>query len=132
MSYVPKYGNKTEHAIVRLLVKELGKAGYVPVTVWNSEDYVPVLQAYEAGQQVSKPAPLTPKQYMDAIFDVDASVTLHFAPECDLENWGTHGIVLVQGNGEDLISNWHCGDERFNTAIEAVVDIIKKGPVSYG
>jgi hypothetical protein len=94
-----------ETRIVRGLIHALKKAGFVPVKLWDSEEY------QEA---------ITTTQALDAIESVDAIVTLHFAPKADITAWGRLGVMLVTGNGVDIISDWHCGNESFNAAVESV------------
>lgn len=93
--------SKIERAIVAALVDECSKAGFVPVKVWDGGEYVEAT---------------TLDAVIDAVFSVDES-TVHFAPAGDLVRWGKFGVFLVCGNGEDLISDNHCGNEAFAAAV---------------
>lgn len=94
-----------ERSIVRKLIRNLGKVGYKPCKVWDGGEYI------------NTP---TIKAAMDAVFAVDEA-TLHFKPPTG--KWGSHGVLLIGGNGEDIASDWHCQDEIFNAAIEKTLDI---------
>lgn len=109
---------KLERAIVTALIKECAAAGFVPVTVYQDGDYEPDLSSIEGPDQPT-PVALSTEAAIDAVFAVDVS-TLHFAPADNLGAWGNRGVMLVCGNGEDIISDWHCGNEAFNSAVARV------------
>lgn len=110
--YVPRFGAALEHAIVRHLLGTLRGAGFVPVCVWDSERYVRAT---------------TQEEVLNAIFEVDADVTLHFGRGGDPEGtWGAMGVMLVQGNGLDLISDWHSAPEDFDRAVWKAVDALEE------
>jgi len=92
-----------ERMIVRKLIRECKKAGFVPVKVWDSEEYQTVR---------------TEAETIEAVNSVDDS-TIHFAPVDNLEQWGRTGVYIVLGNGVDCISDYHCGNAKFEEAIEA-------------
>ena len=102
--------DKLERSIVRALIWELEQSGFSPVAVWDGEDYVSTLAADAA---------------IASIFSVDTS-TLHFAPKDDINKWGNLGVMLVCGNGKDIISDYHCGNEYFTKAVERVSDRIER------
>lgn len=97
-----------ERKIVRKVVRTLKAAGFVPVKVWDSQEYVDAV---------------TETEVLDAVFAVDDS-TIHFAPATDLEDWGHRGVYIVLGNGIDCLSDWHCGDSDFDAGLERVCDYI--------
>lgn len=93
-----------ERRLVRQIVRECKKAGFVPVKVWDDGDYVPATN--EAA-------------VLEAVFSVSVS-TIHFAPKDNLKRWGNLGVMIVCGNGVDCISDWHCGNEEFDKAVTHV------------
>lgn len=112
--YAPQFGTNLEHAIVRALVAELHKAGFVPVRVWNEGEYVKVKDM---------------RSILDAVFSVSAP-TLHFAPAADPKGWGRLGVLLVIGNERDIISDYHAGNAEFCAAIERVSDAAESGHIT--
>jgi hypothetical protein len=102
----PDICQKTEEAILKALVEELSIAGFTYVNVWDGEEYRPVSEGYA--------------QLLEEVFAVSDS-TVHFAPEDNPEKWGNLGVLLVCGNGEDFISDWHCGNKDFDAALDRVM-----------
>lgn len=86
---------KIEKAIVTALVEELGKSGFKPFQVWDGGEYVACTDVASV---------------LNAVFAVDTA-TVHFKP-------GDYGVFLVCGNGEDVISDYHCGNKTFTAAVE--------------
>ncbi len=82
-----------------------GKAGFVPVTVWDGGTYEPQGECH--GRNVV-PRQLSAAEVIEAVFAVDES-TIHFAPAYDLEAWGGLGVFCVGGNGRDFIGDAHVG-----------------------
>lgn len=107
---------RIERAIVTALVEECAKAGFVPRAVWDGEEYVLTLDL---------------DRVLSAVFSVDES-TIHFAPKDAPDDWGTLGVLCIGGNGEDVISDWHCGNAAFNAAVEATCRRIEDRPVVLG
>jgi hypothetical protein len=127
--YAPNYGAPIEHAITRALVHELDKAGFVAVAVWDSEEYQLADNATikaDAVPSMPAPKPMSLTEVLDSVFSVE-ECTLHFAKRDRLDAWGSLGVLLIGGNKEDLISDWHCGDEAFNAAVERVCYLANKG-----
>lgn len=94
-----------EKKIVRKLIRELKAAGYLPTQVWDSEQYVEV-----SGE----------RDTIEAVFAVDDS-TIHFDGGKG-KNGHEHGVYLVCGNGCDIISDYHIGDEAFDKVVSAVME----------
>ena len=122
--YVPEHGAPMEHAIVRALLKTLDEAGFVPVAVWDGEEYVAVWSGddYEprgSDGNLKLWRALTDREALDVVF-ATSDCTLHFAPTGKLEPWGNHGVYLVVGNGEDIISNTHMHRGAWDNALEAL------------
>lgn len=109
MAMSDKVRNALERAIVRALIDELGKAGYEPRAVWDGAEYTHVEGADAA---------------VAAVFAVDES-TLHFCPVGQRLNWGSTGVLLIGGNGEDIISDWHAGPPAFADAVQRACDRIQ-------
>ena len=107
-----------ERIIIRRLITEAAVRGFVPVKFWDGEEYQEVEQEVVCGEATRFSA-------IKAIDTVDEG-TLHFAPEKDRTAWGQRGVLLILGNGEDVISDWHSGDETFSAACEATLDAIEQ------
>ena len=105
------YRARLEHAIVHALIAELATAGFVPVQVWDGEEYVAACDA---------------QAVIEAVFAVDDTPTIHFAPAADPSAWGKLGVMVAPGNGQDLIVDYHCGDASFSAAIDRVCDRISE------
>ena len=97
---------KLERAIVRALIQSCASAGFVPHSVDDGGDEdVRVKNEDEA---------------FDAVFSVDES-RIRFRAESDKRKVPkVHSVLLIGGNGEDIISDWHCGDASFDAAVGAV------------
>ncbi len=94
-----------ELRIVRGLIRSLKKHGWKPVYV------------YDGGDEVVTP---TEAKALDAVFAVD-DARLYFRND----GGRTYGVLLIGGNGEDIISDWSYGtDDKdgFNAAIEQYLD----------
>jgi hypothetical protein len=62
----------------------------------------------------------TPKDAMELIFNLDEASLRFYRTGHDATKW--HGVLLILGNGEDIISDWNYskGDpDGFNAAMEA-------------
>ena len=114
-----------EKAIVTRLVEDQAKAGFVPVAVWDGEEYAPWGINHRESRDFLAPHALTVAEAIDAAFAVDES-TVHFAPASDLSDWGSRGVFLVGGNGEDIISDYHARNDAFVEAVEATCDSIEE------
>lgn len=103
-------GSPIEHAITRGLISALRGRGFVPVAVWDSEEYQTAEGVTVTLRESRKWTPrqlMTVAEVLDAVFAVDAISTIHFAPRGDLSAWGGHGVAVVPGNGIDFISDYH-------------------------
>ena len=95
--------DKVERRIVWGLIAHLARYGFALHSVNDGEE---VTRIHE------------PKAAMELIFNVD-EVSLRFSPS-GKGPW--HGVLLVLGNGEDIVSDWnYYADDRdgFNKAMEA-------------
>lgn len=104
-----------ERIIIKRLIAEQAKAGYVPVQYFDGMG--------SDGEYV--PLELNDEKILEVIDTVDAG-TLHFAPAAKHEDWGRRGVLLILGNGEDVISDWHTSDEAFGQACERTLDAIEE------
>jgi hypothetical protein len=111
-----------EKVIIVKLIEELDKAGFVPVQFWDGEEYQPIV--WKNGSTGPDNNVQREKACMDAITSVDEG-TLHFASKTDLKGWGRLGVLLILGNGEDVISDYHCGNAAFDAAIQSVYKFIE-------
>lgn len=94
---------RMERRIVANLIAHLERAGFAPLAVYDGEDYTKVADA---------------KAAMELIFDLDEASLRITRPGTEIE----HGILLVLGEGEDIICDWNYteGDpDGFNAAVEA-------------
>lgn len=94
-----------ERAIVRKLCRLLKAGGYPPSQVWDGGEYVPTT---------------TENEVIEAVFAVDEA-TIHFSggdEDCE------HGVLIILGNGVDCISDYHCGDNKFDTILHQVQEWI--------
>ena len=107
-----KYGTKVsasgrvERRIVAGLIEHLILSGFTLHSVFDGEEETSVSTAQEA---------------MELIFNLDEA-SLRFYKEPNPDQW--HGILLVVGNGEDIISDWnYFFDDRdgFNAAMDQFV-----------
>lgn len=98
-----------ERVIIRRTIRELRKAGFVPVSVWDSEEYVPATTACKV---------------IEVLDSVDYNCTVHFAPAADRKAWGNLGVMFVLGNGIDVISDHHCGNPEFSAAMDRVSEYV--------
>jgi len=110
-----------EKVIVCKLIEELDSAGFVPVKFWDGEEYQTI--EWKADSTVTNKVQRE-KACIDAITSVDEG-TLHFAPKSDLKGWGRLGVLLILGNGEDVISDYHCGNAEFSAAVDRVYKFIE-------
>jgi hypothetical protein len=107
-----------ERRIITALIKSAVKAGFVPVRFWDEGDYQDVdCRASTTGAALKRCI----TSALSCVDSVDMG-TLHFAPQANLEDWGTHGVLLILGNGQDVISDWHCQDVAFDAAVSTVAD----------
>jgi hypothetical protein len=96
---------RLERRIVADLIAHLDVAGFVPAVVWDGEVEEPCSDA---------------KSAMEFIFNLDeASVRFFRRGHLDA---GWHGVLLVLGNGIDIISDWNYltnDTDGFNAAMES-------------
>ena len=115
--YVPQFGAPLEHAIVRKLLDVMRNAGFVAVAVWDDEEYVYANGV--TGLSKDPTSVMSTREVLDAVFSVGVS-TLHFAPAGKLNAWGSHGVLLVTGNNEDIISDHHSHKGAWNDTLQAL------------
>ena len=96
---------KIEKQIVKRMVSDLGKAGWKPVCVYDSEEYVDAKSC---------------KAVCDIVFSVDESTVTFAKP-----GHRNQGVLLIPGNGNDgwdLITDNNCGDTEFAAVMDSVTD----------
>lgn len=106
--------NKVERAIIKALIAFLDGYGFKPTFVFDGEENVKCSTAEKA---------------IEAITAVDES-WLHFKAGKGVLGAGArkdHGVYLILGNGEDVISDWRYSDgdaDGFNKAMDAFTAMI--------
>lgn len=101
---------KTERAIVRMLLHGLKSAGWNATYVDTGDDISPYV------------AVRTETETMDQVFSVDTS-TITFENAAG----NRHGVLIVLGNGIDTIADYsHAQDDLdgFGVAVDAVYDAV--------
>jgi hypothetical protein len=123
-----------ERVILSALLRDMRAAGYQPAAVWDGGEYVMACAdgSVKSREHAEVPArierPLTDAEALDAIASVDDS-TLHFTHR-NQQTWGNRGVLVILGNGEDVISDHHCArgeGETFDAVIDAIYDRISNG-----
>ena len=104
-----------ERRVVWNLIAKLKAAGFTSVAVYDGEEYTKTPDAQAA---------------MELIFNLDEA-SLRFIQSTDAEAYAAdpdsvneHGILLVLGTGEDIISDWnYSADDAdgFNAAMDKIV-----------
>lgn len=94
-----------EKRVLSKLIASLKKAGWTPVSTWDGVEHVPTPTA---------------KSVREAVFAVDeATVTFQNVAG------KLHGVLLVGGNGADLISDYSFTDgdsDKFAAAMDEIID----------
>lgn len=113
---------RIERAILVALIDNLGAAGFKVASVWTEESYV--AQAADGTTlEISADYPITPMTLANVLKVFDeydmCTPTVHFTHQHQL-TWGNRGVMVVPGNGEDFISDWHCNDKAFDAIVESV------------
>jgi hypothetical protein len=123
---------RVERAILTALIENLSAAGFKPAAVWTEETYQLAdgeeWSARHSNREIRKP--MTTDEVLKVFDDFDMlTPTVHFTHQ-HLLSWGNRGVMVVNGNGEDFISDWHCGDKAFDAIIETVADAAQNGVLS--
>lgn len=90
-----------EKRIVRKLIRMLADKGWKPTYVDDGSDE----QAKVSNE----------KEAMDLVFNLCDQTTITF--EKGLRH--PHGVLLVFGNGYDIVSDYNCQDPEFDAVLEA-------------
>ncbi len=93
---------RIERRIVAALVAHLAAHGFQPVKVWDGEEEITATDT---------------KAVMELVFNLDEA-SVHFARPDGF----SHAVLLVLGNGEDIVSDWNYtrGDtDGFSAAMDA-------------
>lgn len=131
---------RIERAILKTLVQNLGAAGFKPAAVYIEDGLYIMpdaktgkLKEYDRGTEPERITyAMTERQIEETLFEVydTLSPTIHFTDK-DRTTWGL-GVMVVVGNGEDFISDWHCGEraKAFDAIVETVADAAYNGALS--
>lgn len=124
--------NTLERTILTALIRNLGQHGYKVASVWDDGAYIlgkadGTIESLEDAGDSPIVRPLTVDEALDAVDSVDVS-TIHFTYHNALD-WGCRGIMVVLGNGEDCISDYHSprDPEPFCQVIEEIYDKLNRG-----
>lgn len=127
--------NTLERTIVTALLRDMRIAGYRPAAIWDGCEYVLGGEAGELLNVASDDAivdcgiarELTDAEVLEQIADIDDFPTLHFT-HLNKSTWGNRGVMLITGNGEDIISDYHVvAGEPFGAVIERLYDCLSNG-----
>lgn len=103
-----------ERRIVANLIAHMQRAGFSVRNVYDGEDVHQIRNGH---------APEAIKKAMEHIFAVDESSLRFRKIEADhAKQWPAHGVLLIGGNGVDIISDWNYTDgdpDGFSTAMDA-------------
>lgn len=119
---------RIERAILVALIENLSAAGFKPAAVWTGEDY----QRADGveGDCGSIDKPMTTAEVLKVFDDFDMlTPTVHFTHQHRL-TWGNRGVMVVNGNGLDFISDWHAGDLMFDAVVTMVADAASDGELT--
>jgi hypothetical protein len=121
---------RIERAILTALIENLGAAGFKVAAVYTSEDYqLADGESSETGGEAVKKL-MTLIEVMKVFDDFDMyNPTVHFTHQHAM-TWGNRGVMVVPGNGEDFISDWHCGDKAFDAIVDTVAEAAHEGALS--
>jgi len=121
-----------ERVIVRALIINMAAAGFQVACFHDGEDYVfPNFDGSEPGtfrhfsDGESAPEEITRPMTVDEAFEAINSVdegTLHFTYQHS-KKWGSRGVLLILGNGEDVIGDSH-SSKHFNEVLDALYEKI--------
>lgn len=119
-----------ERAIIKALIVAMAAAGYQVAAVWDGEVYqMGGGKSYMPPAFVPDHAPgMDETAALEAIYSVD-ECTLHFTHK-GKHSWGNRGVLLILGNGADVISDYHCADKNFDDVISAIYARIEDGSVA--
>lgn len=131
-----------ERVIIKALLRDMREEGYLPAAVWDGGAYVMAHGSFDensprfhSSQSPDTDAPdlivnpMTDEQVLEAIDSVDES-TLHFTRRNSRE-WGNRGVLLILGNGEDVISDYHVANgESFGSVIDHLYTQLEAGDIT--
>lgn len=123
-----------ERVIITALLRDMRAAGYQPAAVWDGGDYV---MARPDGSCGSREKAEVPARIVRALLDEEAFEVIDSVDDCTLhftnhnaQTWGNRGVMIVLGNGEDVISDYHSpSGEAFTTIIDAITGRLDAGLV---
>lgn len=119
---------RIEDAILTALLANLSAAGFKPAAVWTGETYQRADGVEGDCGVIDKPMSTAEVLKVFADFDM-FNPTVHFTEQHRL-SWGRTGVMVVCGNGEDFISDWHCMDKAFDAIVQTVADAAYDGALS--
>lgn len=104
-----------ERAVLSAIIEGLATHNYVPVAVYDGEEYNAAYKGMQdTDYSIKQVAPsfkmersLTLDECLSIIYSVDDISTVHFADAQALDTWGRRGVMVTPGNGRDFASDWH-------------------------
>lgn len=108
--------HKHEQRILEALLNNLRAAGYEPAAIWTEEYYLTAVGDKVFAEFAHSQAPelierpLTNAEVVKAFEEYDMyAPTIHFTDR-SARTWSL-GVMVVPGNLEDFISDWHVRDD---------------------
>jgi hypothetical protein len=131
--------NTIERVIITALLRNMRAEGYQPAAVWDGGAYqmaddktyepdkLPMLSRKRntaAPEEITRS--MTDEEALRSIDSV-CECTLHFTHR-NAKTWGNRGVLLILGNGEDVISDFHdAADEPFSEIINTIYNRVAAG-----
>ena len=122
---------RIERAILTALIDNLGAAGFKAAAVWTGEDYqlADGKSSVDGGRSGILRKAMTLTEVLKVFDDIDMSTpTVHFTQRHSMA-WGNRGVMVVPGNGEDFISDWH-SEKIFDAIVGTVAEAAHEGALS--
>lgn len=126
-----------ERMILLALIRDMRAQGYEVASVWDGDNYqMPgpdaTIQEFPADSKFIEGGivrPMTDEEACEAMDSVCES-TLHFTYR-NKKTWGTRGVLVILGNGEDVLSDFHAPPTRepFQKVVIDIYDKLEKGLV---
>lgn len=123
-----------ERMILIALMRDMRAKGYEVAAVWDGSQYcmaVPKgeVEYFDDGDPPTAGDIVRPLTDAEALHAIDAvcESTLHFTHR-DKKTWGNRGVLVILGNGKDVLSDFHAPDnEPFCGVVTIIYDKLEEG-----